>query len=398
MSEANRVDRRVFLGGSVAGTISGMVVAASGAGASRGSGGEPPKGGPAARSSVESQSDMPYGMIGKAKISRLMLGGNLVTGCMHCARPGLTSARCSGRTSPKRRSSRRFRLAEEHGINTVFESGAGVRPALQQGVRRPHADHPQHPSRVEPGRAETPGEIQAHVDGGRSGALRLGRGRRHAHEGRPDRRDRPGRSRSPRRPASRSASAAIRFPVPMACEKAKVPCDFYVKTFHSDDYPSATPKESRKDYIWLDGGKGWYDNMWCINPEETSRVHADASRSPGSPSRSWPPARSSRGRDSPTLSVTARTSSPWGCSTSRSGRTARSPNGPSAARRTDCVPGGRDALGFVFPFAGSIDSTRDRFHGTRIACARRCLVPRCLVDSVHRPAVGTAEAASGSEP
>ena len=48
-----------------------------------------------------------------------------------------------------------------------------------------------------------------------------------------------------------------------------MPCDFYVKTFHSDDYPSATPKELRKEFIWLDGGKGWYDNMWCINPEET---------------------------------------------------------------------------------------------------------------------------------
>ena len=57
--------------------------------------------------------------------------------------------------------------------------------------------------------------------------------------------------------------------VPMACEKAQVPCDFYVKTLHSDDYPSATPKELRKEFIWLDGGKGWYDNMWCINPEET---------------------------------------------------------------------------------------------------------------------------------
>ena len=57
--------------------------------------------------------------------------------------------------------------------------------------------------------------------------------------------------------------------VPIQCEKAGVPCDFYVKTLHSDDYPSATPKELRKEFIWLDGGKGWYDNMWCINPEET---------------------------------------------------------------------------------------------------------------------------------
>ena len=48
-----------------------------------------------------------------------------------------------------------------------------------------------------------------------------------------------------------------------------MPCDFYVKTLHTDDYPSATPKELRKEFIWLDGGKGLYDNMWCINPEET---------------------------------------------------------------------------------------------------------------------------------
>ena len=57
--------------------------------------------------------------------------------------------------------------------------------------------------------------------------------------------------------------------VPIQCEQIGVPCDFYVKTLHSDDYPSATPKELRKEFIWIDGGKGWYDNMWCINPEET---------------------------------------------------------------------------------------------------------------------------------
>ena len=57
--------------------------------------------------------------------------------------------------------------------------------------------------------------------------------------------------------------------VPIHCEKAGVACDFYVKTLHSDDYFSATPKELRKEFIWLDGGKGWYDNMWCLNPEET---------------------------------------------------------------------------------------------------------------------------------
>jgi hypothetical protein len=64
----------------------------------------------------------------------------------------------------------------------------------------------------------------------------------------------------------------------MSCEKAGVPCDFYVKTYHTDQYPSATPKELRKEFIWLDGGKGWYDNMWCINPEETVAFMAQVTK------------------------------------------------------------------------------------------------------------------------
>ena len=63
--------------------------------------------------------------------------------------------------------------------------------------------------------------------------------------------------------------------VPMACEKAKIPCDFYVKTFHSDDYPSAIPKPDRKEWFQ---SKGYYDNMWCINPEETAEFMAKVTK------------------------------------------------------------------------------------------------------------------------
>jgi hypothetical protein len=63
--------------------------------------------------------------------------------------------------------------------------------------------------------------------------------------------------------------------VPKACEAAKIPCDFYVKTFHSDDYPTATPKELRKEFFQ---GKGFYDNMWCIDPEETAQFMASVAK------------------------------------------------------------------------------------------------------------------------
>ena len=60
--------------------------------------------------------------------------------------------------------------------------------------------------------------------------------------------------------------------VPMACEKAGVDVDFYVKTLHHDNYWSATPKENRVDFMvdvkWYNDHNKNHDNMWCINPQE----------------------------------------------------------------------------------------------------------------------------------
>jgi hypothetical protein len=50
----------------------------------------------------------------------------------------------------------------------------------------------------------------------------------------------------------------------MALEKAGVDLDFYMKTLHSSDYWSATPKEKRSGRRLPP-----HDNMWCIKPEET---------------------------------------------------------------------------------------------------------------------------------
>ena len=50
----------------------------------------------------------------------------------------------------------------------------------------------------------------------------------------------------------------------MTLEKAGVELDFYMKTLHSDNYWSATPKDQRPKE-----GLPPYDNMWCTQPEET---------------------------------------------------------------------------------------------------------------------------------
>ena len=61
--------------------------------------------------------------------------------------------------------------------------------------------------------------------------------------------------------------------MPVACEKNKVNADYYVKTFHTDRYWSATPEDGRKEYDWMRRNtdhNGNNDSMWCNNPDETA--------------------------------------------------------------------------------------------------------------------------------
>ena len=62
--------------------------------------------------------------------------------------------------------------------------------------------------------------------------------------------------------------------MPIACEKAKIDNDFYLKTFHGDKYWSAPEEEHREEYDWMQGHPDNHnknhDAMWCINPEETA--------------------------------------------------------------------------------------------------------------------------------
>ena len=52
--------------------------------------------------------------------------------------------------------------------------------------------------------------------------------------------------------------------VVMASEEAGLAPDFYMKTLHSDDYFSATPRQNREDFMLPP-----HDNMWCTKPEQT---------------------------------------------------------------------------------------------------------------------------------
>jgi len=52
--------------------------------------------------------------------------------------------------------------------------------------------------------------------------------------------------------------------------------DFFMKTYHSGDYFSATPRSQRVEFNVDSGSEHDHDNIWCIKPEETRQVMAQS--------------------------------------------------------------------------------------------------------------------------
>lgn len=264
MSEPQRVNRRDFLGGTLA-TV-GIAGAMAGSPGGRRQAGAAEPAAESAPGAAPAEA-MPCGMIGKAKISRLLLGGNLVSGYMHARDLKYVNQLFRAYVSEEKMMET-LRLAEAQGINTVFETGANfvARYNREFGGHMQFIPHIQ----VDAGQDESSlkDHIQKQVD---SGAVAL-----YVWGVAGDRLVQAGAIGQLARTVELAKKHGLpvgvgghSLLVPMECEQHQVPCDFYVKTFHSDQYPSATPKALRKEFIWLDGGEGWYDNMWCINPEET---------------------------------------------------------------------------------------------------------------------------------
>jgi len=59
---------------------------------------------------------------------------------------------------------------------------------------------------------------------------------------------------------------------PKRCMAAGIQPDFFMKTFHSDDYWSATPREQRIEFNVDSDSTNNHDNIWDIKPEVTREV------------------------------------------------------------------------------------------------------------------------------
>jgi len=211
----------------------------------------------------ETKGGLPAGQIGKLKISRMICGGNLISGYAH-SRDLVYVSKLMRQYNTEQRVMDTLELCERNGINTVL-SDPWDRPRTilsrywkERGGKiqwivdcRPDPKDPK--TNIQ--RAIDAGASAIYVNGGWSEGL-VRKGNMEAlgkmlqiiqDNGLP------------------AGMGGHLLDVPVACEKAKLPVDFYVKTLHSRKY-------------WSSEAQREHDNIWCRKPEETIAFMKDVKK------------------------------------------------------------------------------------------------------------------------
>lgn len=227
------------------------------------------------------RTDLPTGKLGKLNVSRLIAGGNLISGWCH-QRDLLYVSKLAKAYLTEQKQFDTLALCEKWGINAIvidqdqlgivnkyrkerkgrIQTIVGVRQAWDRWK--------------DPGWEDLKGRIDRAIDEGADAPfLHGGYADRLVERGRREQVEILGKAieyiRSRGLPAGLGSHA---LEVPQECDKLGIVPDFYFKTFHHDQYWSATPKERRKRFC-VDGPRSldhneFHDNIFCIDPEETA--------------------------------------------------------------------------------------------------------------------------------
>ncbi len=200
---------------------------------------------------------LPMGKIGAVEFSRLMLGGNLISGYAHARELAYVSPLMQ-RYNTEAKVLETLEIAESHGINALNSTAWGSPSYLKKhwargGTIRWIAQA--HPERGDPlamyKQAIDDGAAAVQFEGDVAEDL-LARGQFSEVARMVD---------FVKSQKCLAGVGAHGLAVVQKCEEEKVPVDFYLKTFHTHEYFSA-PKTA----VTADMGR--YDNYWCRDPEE----------------------------------------------------------------------------------------------------------------------------------
>lgn len=204
---------------------------------------------------------LPAGRIGKVKISRIICGGNLIGGYAHSRDLTYVSSLLKHYFTDEK-IIETLQICEENGINTII-TGSGSAELLKK-YREERGGQIQWIAQCVAQTNDLTGDVKKAIDAGAVGAFLIG------NIGdlwiRNERTDLVGKIVDFIKDNGIIAGVGgHNLGTPMACEKAGLNTDFYMKTHHSTNYWSKRKPDQNKDVI----DNYSVDNYWDKHPEET---------------------------------------------------------------------------------------------------------------------------------
>ena len=253
---SNELNRRQFLRTSLAGSAAIASVMSLEEKALLGAIEKPAK--PSAAAGVEG---LPTGKIGNVTISRLICGGNLIGGYAHSRDLTYVSTLLKQYFTDEK-IIETLQLCEENGINTIIVGTSSFDVLKKYREERGGKIQWLVQCVVKPDDLET--DVKRAIDGGAAGAFLIGNlGDEWTRAGKVDL---IGKLLDVIKHNGVVAGVGgHNLGTVMACEEAKLPVDFYMKTHHSTNYWSTRRADQQKDVI----DNYSVDNYWDKEPDKT---------------------------------------------------------------------------------------------------------------------------------
>jgi hypothetical protein len=221
----------------------------------------------------------PTGKLGTLNVTRLFLGCNQVSGYSHSRDLDYVSRLMQEYQTDERVLST-WQLAEEQGINTVLSDPFDKPVRIMKRYRKERGGKIQWISEVHPSkdyydiRLADMKENLAQVLDNEPNALYVQGGVTDSFVDRGLLDELGEALELMKKSGLPSGLGAHSVETPKACVKAGIQPDFFMKTYHADDYWSATPRAQRREFLVDSDSPDNHDNIWDIRPEATREFMA----------------------------------------------------------------------------------------------------------------------------
>ena len=217
---------------------------------------------------------LPTGKLGSLQVTRLILGCNQVSGYSH-SRDLKYVGRLMEEYQTDERVLNTWQLAEEQGINTLLSDPFAKPVRLMKRYRKERGGKIQWISEVHPHKnyydirlADLKEHLKQVIDN-EPNALYVQGGVADSFIDRGLLDELGETLELMKQSGLPSGLGAHSVENPKACLKAGIQPDFFMKTYHPDDYWSATPRAQRIEFLVDKPGPDDHDNIWDIKPEAT---------------------------------------------------------------------------------------------------------------------------------